>query len=260
MKKFCNILAILALLIAPYTFAVPQAQAVNAIVQTKGCNGGGYVNSYTCAFTSNVTGGSLLVLSITASVGDHYSLTDNRGNTWVHVATSTDERKTVMHYVQNAAAGATTVTVQFASGQFVDSATVMREYSGIETTGALDKSAVGDDEGGFVQTHSTDAPTATTAQANELLVAAIGSSGSGDPVFVAGTNYGNLTQQNGFDSFTFGGMIDRTVSATGAYDASFTTTAFVRGQVVLGTFKETVAATPSSGTSTGAIFMYDDTF
>lgn len=234
LKKAIPVFLVFAVVITVFPSLTFSA---SALVQTSKGNGGGYVNTYNLAMGSNVTAGSTLLACLTSGATDVVTITDNNSNTWAVVTTSTDDRKTELWKAYNTNAGATTITVTFQPARFADSNLIVREYSGLTTTDPLDQTAIGDDEGGFVQTHSTDADTATTAQADELLVACEGSSGASDPVFVAGTNYGNQTSQAGFDAFTYGGMEDRVVGSTGTYGASFTSTGFVTGQIVLGTFK-----------------------
>lgn len=212
-----------------------------ALVQTKSQSSGGYVNSYTVAFTSNVTAGSLLVLNLTAGVADTISsITDGRSNTWTSGATTanseTGERKTWMYYVKNAASGATTVTITFTAGMYPDSAVIMREYSGMDTTSPLDQTSTANDGASYVQTHSAGT-TGTTTQASELIILGGGCSAAADPVFAAGSGYGNVVQQKGFDLYTYSVMTDKVVSSTGTQTGNFTTTSYVRGQGYIATFK-----------------------
>jgi len=212
-----------------------------ALLQTKSGSGGGYVNSFSFSFTSDITSGSLLVLNLIAGNADTISsITDNRSNTWTLAVNSSNptvgERQSWLYYVKNAASGATTVTVTYSGGMFPDSSYIAREYSGMDTAAPLDKTSSANDGSSFVQTHSAGT-TAATTQADELVVLGGGSSGSASPTFAAGTGYGNGVEQKGFDSFTYGFLSDKTVVATGTQTGNFTSTSFVRGQGFIGTFK-----------------------
>lgn len=208
------------------------------LVQTKSQNAGSYSNTNVATLTSNVTAGNLLVLGLTAGSADTVSsITDNQSNTWTLAASNTGtDRQTWIYYAKNVNGGSTTVTVTFAASTFPDSCLTIREYSGLDRTSPLDKTASANDGTSFLTTHDTGT-TAATTQANELAVAVVGSSGSSDPVFAAGTNYGHLQQQNGFDVFTYQGMTDRILTATGTQNTNMTTTGSVRGEGVLVTFK-----------------------
>jgi hypothetical protein len=189
-----------------------------------------------------VTAGNLLVLVLTSGAADTISsIADDKGNTWnlaVSVAAST--RKTYIYYAMNAAAGATTVTVTYTAGQFPDTHYFIREYSGIATTSALDKTASNSNGTGYTDSHSTGT-TAATTQANELVVAAVGSDANGDPTYTAPTGYADFESQGG-QTYTWGACDDKIVSATGTQTATFGSTAYVNSQGAIATFKEAAAA------------------
>lgn len=221
-----------------------------ALVQTKKGNGGGYVNSNAITLTSSVTAGNTLILGFTAGYNNSIaSITDNQSNTWTLIAnnpnSSTTDRRSWLYYAQNVAGGSTTITIVFTSGQFADSSTIVREYSGLATTSVLDQFATGNSGTGYVNSHTTSA-TATTTQANELVVAFVGSGGSASPAFSAGSGYGNITEQQGFDLYTYSAMEDKIVAATGTQTGTFGSTAYVRSQTIVATFKEAVAPTSNT--------------
>lgn len=217
-----------------------------ALVQTKSQHAGNYSNTNVAAMSSNVTAGNLLVLGLTAGSADTIdSITDSLGNTWTLAVDNTGtDRRTWLYYAKNITGGACTVTVTFSAGMFPDSCLTIREYSGCDTASPLDVTASANDGVSFVQTHDCGT-TATTAQNDEVAIAVVGTSGSSDPVFVAGSGYGNLQQQNGFDAFTYQGMTDKILTATGTQNTNMTTTGFVRGEGVLATFKQAAAAAAS---------------
>jgi len=208
-----------------------------SLVQTMAQSSGGYVTSFTLAYTSNITAGSLLVLGLTAGNTDTLvSVVDNNGNTWNLAVTQIGNvRQSWLYYAANANAGATTITVTYTSGTYPDSSAIAREYSGIKTVSPLDVTASASDGATAVTTHSTGT-TATTSQASELVIAFCGSEGNPDPVFAQKSGYGNLVEQKGFDLYTFGAMADLIVSSTGTQNGDMTTTLAERGQGVIATF------------------------
>jgi hypothetical protein len=218
-------------------------EGASAIVQTKVGNGGGYVNSYTITPTSAVTAGNTLILTLTGSKWDTtVTISDDQSNTWTkrqEYATSDIDRITVLWSADNVAGATTVITVQFGSGHYIDSSTVVREYSGL-TTSSYDTGATGSDYGAYVQNH-TSSSTPTTAQANELLVGGGGCSSTGDPTFTATGSFGNSTTSPPFDNYVWSMQQDRTVTATGAYASSWDSSNYVSCYATIGTFKETSA-------------------
>jgi hypothetical protein len=94
------------------------------------------------SYGSNVTAASLLTIEVSYSAGDSItSIDDNKGNIWalaVAITQTSDSQRNELWYAMNAIAGATTVTVHFASGPNFQSLTIM-ESSGVATSAALDK-------------------------------------------------------------------------------------------------------------------------
>lgn len=206
-------------------------------IQSKVGNAGAYSNTNVQSFTSNVTSGSLILVGITASALDTIvSVADNLGNTYVNVSSVADERRNWLYYVKNAIGGSLTLTVTYAASTFPDSVITMVEYGGMDTVSPKDVHAVATDGGNYVQSH-TGATTAATSQADELVVVVGGTGGSTSPGFSAGSGYTNLIVANGFDAFTYGLMAEKVVASTGTQYGNYTSTEFVRGQVIVSTFK-----------------------
>lgn len=204
-----------------------------ALVQTKKGNAGGYNNTNSQAFASNNAAGNFILLKITAGAADTIaSVVDTRGNTYTLIGSAVEagERKTWAYYAKNIPAGANTITVTFGAGQFPDSVIIAREYSGVHLTAPI-RGWIGAGNGNWLQSHSSGA-TAETAQIGDLVAGLIGSSGSADPVFAAGSGYGNLTQQNGFDAFTYGAAEDKTVASAATQTATFTSSGFVKSETL----------------------------
>lgn len=204
-----------------------------SLIQTATGDSGFYTTSGTVTLGSNVTAGNTLFLTVTNGSANTYTVADNRSNTWVKITEATGERRTELWIVKVANAGSTTVTITINSG--ADTALILREYSGL-TSDPYDVSAIGSNPTSYVQTHSS-AATATTAQANELVLC-VGGGTDSNPTYAAGSGYGNLISKGGQDLYTSSVMTDKIVSATGTQTGTFTTTAFMRGETIVATFKE----------------------
>lgn len=218
-----------------------------ALLQTVQGNGGGYVNSYTKTLTS-VTSGSQLHIWLTAGSADTIgSITDDKSNTWVLDETSTGTDRRTWHYrVTSAVVGTTVVTITFGAGQFPDSVIFLREYSAMDTTSPLDQDTSNSSTTNYVNSHDTGT-TATTTNANDVIMAAVGSSGGTSPIFTVPSGFGNLATQSGFDLYTYGAIADKTVSATGTQTAVFGSTEYVRSQSMIGAYK--IASAPAGNTT-----------
>lgn len=214
----------------------------HTLVQTVSGGSGGYVNSFTIAITPSAH--SLLILNLTAGTADTLStVTDGNGNTWVAGPNSNNTtagaRQSWEYHVINSNAGATTITVTYIGGDFPDTAYILREYSGIATSSALDKTSTANDTNNFVQIHPAGT-TAATTQAAELVVLGGGCAVGSDPVCVAGSGFSNGLEQKGFDTFTYAFMSDKTVAAMGTQTGNFTSTGFVEGQGFIATYKDNI--------------------
>lgn len=148
-------------------------------------------------------------------------------------------------YLKNHASGTPTVTATFsASVQFYGIRVL--EISGLDTTAPEDKVAgqgqIGPGTGADLVRSGA---TATTAQANEFLLGLSQDTTSGDPpagTLTAGASY----TKNGTNNHTV--VESRSVSATGAYEATFTQSANDNRITQIITFKEaTGGSTPTTG-------------
>lgn len=222
-----------------------------ALIQTKSGNGGNYSNTNVQTLTSSVTAGNKLILSIVAGAADTIGSISGNSNTYTLITNFaiTSDRQVWLYYVEAANAGSTTVTVTYGAGQFPDSVVIIREYSGLVSSGSLDKTALSSNTSSYTTTHTTAASAATT-QADELVIVAGGNSGNAPSGYSAGSGYGNLVTQNGFDLYTYGMMEDATVSSVGAQTGTYSTTQNVIGIVILATFKiASVGPSPIAATT-----------
>ncbi|HEY5287000.1 MAG TPA: right-handed parallel beta-helix repeat-containing protein [Solirubrobacteraceae bacterium] len=191
----------------------PQAIASPAYVQAASGSTSG--SSLGVSYTANVQAGDLLVGQFRTN--GTTSVSDSVNGSWTEAAQTTKEGVThSIWYRQNAAAGKTTVTVS--GGTSGSLRTVLAEYSGVATTGALDQTACN-------QGTSTSVTTGATASVGtgDLLFVGVGAfehpltvtAGSGDGV--------KATLRTQF-SGTNGTSAEEDVSSTesGAQNASFT--------------------------------------
>ncbi len=184
------------------------------------------------AFGSDNTAGNLLVAVIQVSA-DVTGVTDTRGNTWVKAVEEENAGASTyleLWYVENCAAGANTVTA--ANGFGASFAHVwVGEYSGVATSSALDQTA-----GGQSSTGNPDSgATATTAQADELLVGGIANNGARTVTWTEPD-----TEQ--YDDATAGASrglsaADEIVSATGTFSATGTMSGSADWLAAIATFK-----------------------
>ncbi len=185
------------------------------------------------AFDSNNTAGNLLVCCI-QSFTDITDITDTAGNDWVKavdLGNAGQNHYTDIWYVENCLGSANTVT---AAGHSFGHLWIA-EYSGIETSGALDKTASAENGGAATDVFDSGA-TATTAQADELLVGCTANFGA-----VTSTWTEPDTEQ--YDDASAPGsralsVADEIVAGTGTYSAVGTYSATTTGQQsAIATFK-----------------------
>lgn len=164
---------------------------------------------------TGVAAGSLLVWCGDAG-GAVTALSDDRGDTWTEALEDDAGGSHVGHiwYCMNASSGTHVVTRTGGFGSF--EAYFILEFTGAELSAALDKTAVAHNAA-VVDSTPDSGNTATTAQADEILVGFIGTQNS--------INYSS-NWQNGFTSVGFQVGTSRgltpaykIVSATGAYAA-----------------------------------------
>lgn len=131
--------------------------------------------------------GNLLVLALRVGPGAGTpAVSDSKGNAYSLAVSQTDTadgQKSYLYYAQGVAAGANTTTVSVPSAVTLRMAIL--EYSGIKTSGALDKTASADGPSGsaVIQTGSL------TPSSNNQLILAMGTTGTNSNTFTAGSGY-----------------------------------------------------------------------
>jgi hypothetical protein len=229
---------LLALLVLLLT-ALPT-QAALSVVQKTTCSISGTTVCTTPGLTT--TTGNLFVVNSSYCCAAFTSVTDSKSNSYTNSVaelTGGTSSKGRQDYVASGTGGGThTWTLTGASG-------IYGTISVIEISGAaaspLDRTATGTDAGGF--THTTSS-TATTTQANEVLVGAGGMAVNTTYSLASGSSAFTVQHNIATDASTEG-IITATqiVSATGAYLFSYDSSASGSGSFALiSTWKEATAA------------------
>jgi hypothetical protein len=169
------------------------------------------------AYASTQVAGDLNVVTVgwgdtTSSIS---SVTDTRGNTYtlaVGPTTNTGLQQSV-YYAKNIASGSNTVTVKFNQAASYPDVRIL-EYSGLNTSTPLDGKAAASGSG-----TTANSGAATTTSANELI---FGAGTTGTAFTAAGSGFVNRMIN------LFGNIAeDKTVTSTGSYSATATTTSSV---------------------------------
>lgn len=211
--------------------------AITRLQQTSG-QSGGYVQTATIAYTSNVTAGSLLILVAAGGV-DTGAISDNNTNTWNIAlrATVGTARQCTIGYVFNAHAGATTIT--WTTTNFADSAFIIAEYSGIlSASNPFDQSG----SNNLTGTSFTATAAGNTAQANELVILGLAIDSQSATITGDATFTTLITQLSSAAQFTQAGFQDKVLSAIATPAGTMTTNTSQQGAIALATFKDSGGA------------------
>jgi hypothetical protein len=213
----------------------------SAVVQSRSAQGSGA--SISLAFSSNVTAGNTAIVAIAPYSAAASSTTSSPANTFTSDAavSAGNGGRVAIYSAPNVASGATTVTGNATGSNFITIA--IYEVSGLITSSIKDQSA---SNSGTSASHPTGT-TPTTTQANEFLFAAVqdDSAGTGPPT-VGGSWTLGQHQDNSANPVI--ATAYQTVSATGAYSATFTWNNALFGAAIA-TYKE---AGGGGGSTTGA--------
>src|SRR5436309_760918 len=215
-----------------FGLAASEARAGIAFVKNIGTatgnNTGTSITITLAAGVSVAAGDSIIVSFVGPDLSGTYGATDSTGNSYsvnASGARAGTVRTVVLsaHNVKALASG-NTITVTFPSTSNRRAVTA-DEFSGLAKTGTLDQSLTGN--------ASSTAPdsgfTATTAQAAELLLGAIGVAGSASDTFTAGNDghggtYTALTRVNSGGNVFYIAPEYEIVAATNTYKATATIT------------------------------------
>lgn len=220
---------------------------------SKGISPNGNATSVTSAAVTTAASGSTIVLALSwgfTNGGTFATISDNKGNTYTQIGTElvSGNHRARLYYCENAIGGTGhTATFTINSADFMG--IFFLEITGGATSGILDKNARQND----TTSPFTSGATATTAQANEMLVGFVsGDSGSnpathgisGATPSTGWTIQAGAEEKNG-SANVVGAIATNIVSATGAYTAGFTESGSSRAHVFIATFKEAAAAPKS---------------
>ena len=220
-----------------------------SVVQTKGNTGTG--TSLVTVLDSNTTTGNLILVQILLAFpvfSNISSVTDSQGNSYASVGSpqTLSNSQLLTYYAFNITGGTTpTVTANF-TGSGQQNAVQIREYSGIATTSPLDVIA-----GAAGNSNSPSATTATTTNANDIVIGSIASNIS--TTASAGSGYGNASTYNASNITLF--LEDKEVNATGAQTANATLGQVWNWGAQAITFKLAAGGPPPTTASASTVMM-----
>lgn len=217
-----------------------------SLVQTA-TGGVAFASSYTTQFTTqNTTAGNTIIVFCGEQQTAVTAVSDDNSNTYTKISGASGNGNTTgidLWYAFNITGGIkNTITITTGTTSQRQNS-VIREYSGLTTTDPFDVASVFNNG---VTTTPTSNATATTAQANELVV---GIAGNSNGTFSLGTGYSNLQASNGqVSGWVF--AEDKIVSSTGTQTATFGTNTTGGTVVGVATFKAAAGITTSTSSST----------
>lgn len=193
-----------------------------------------FASSVTLDATITTSAGNLLIAIVEADTvaANGVTVSDNKGNTWSR-AISTSLAATFdleVWYTVITTGGSGHQITATDNGGGVDSILIVEEWSG-NTTTPLDVSVGAT---GVTSTALNSGASATTAQANELVIGA--GVASGAVTLTPGSGYSNLNQAN--TTFSTLAFESKTVSAVGTQTATMTSSASGSWVCQVVTFKE----------------------
>jgi len=221
----------------PYNFRrdILEVGENSTIIQTDS-GAVSYETDLVLTWGGNTQNGDLIVVMVgVVNTNSVTSITDSQSNTYTKIADGTSDYVRGEIWYAKDITGGTTPSVTIATAESDDVTAIMREYSGMSAD-PLDKSAETLDAD-WLTSHTSGA-TATTTQADELVVGGyVGDANSG---YTLGSGYSNLATQDGTDLWISVALEDKVVSSTGTQTATITSAEYIKGYMVVATFKETV--------------------
>lgn len=209
--------------------------AISVVNRNKG-NDAATTGTVTATFPSNSLNNTLIVIGVADAASTTLATpTDSAGNAYTLVQTYTGLTVNMKCWVNYSCAISVTTNTVSMGDSFNDAGMFIFEVAGLASSGAFDKSA-GQQQSSA--TAPTSGNTATTTNANELLIGVIGHSASNTPLPTVGAGYSNL--QTFGESFLTAGCEEQIVASTGTYAATFGLAA-------------------NSANATTAIFTFSDT-
>lgn len=189
------------------------------------------------------TAGDAIIVAVAIKANPISTITDNLGQTYTLASSISvgGSGLSYIYYVLNTGEGVTTITVTL--GALVSDTIVLTaaEYSGISTSGALDKTSTNAN----TSTSWTSGLTATTSQANELLFGSAYDSQNSTTILTPGTGYTTVNSEPGSSVLLF--TEDQIVTSTGTYAATGSSSKPDHIYAMIATF--------TLNTSAGALFV-----
>jgi hypothetical protein len=209
------------------------------LVQKKSGTGTG--SSVSATWPATTTAGNLLVILVSGVNGSDFNINTPTNFTDVDegIKTGPPYVHAKLFYRENAPASSGSQSVSF-SASITGGAIEIAEYSGIATSGSLDKHNNNNGSGTALDSGTT----ATTTQANELWLAVL-ANGNTNNTFSSPTN--GFTIEDTASSASQGpsqAFLDKIVSSTGAADAGCTGSATGNWAGAIGTFLAAAATFP----------------
>jgi len=228
-------LLVLVVLFSNAFIKIREAEAAITLVGNIGTNNqkdGGHTSLSVTVGASGVGAGHSIIVTIAMdnSPTGAVSCSDTAGNTYTNDVdfgqdSGTNGSRTIICAAHNVSALVNGNTITVNHPNVKASAMSANEFSGLATSSVLDKTASAGDNTG-TNTSPTSGNTATTTQANELLIGAIAVEGPTADTFTLGASYSTLTRAgtnagSAQDNITMNCEY-QIVSATGAYHADGT--------------------------------------
>jgi hypothetical protein len=213
------------------------------LVQNTAVAGASAATTLTVTLGSAPTNGNTLIAVITAAgqyeVTGQVSGISETGATWTKAVAQGSQGAcdTEIWYANNVSGASTTITITQAASGYMSA--VVAEYSGLATSGVLDKTASNYNSGSSTGDTGT---TATTSQANELWIGGIGYDSYATSQLSSPTNgFTVVNWANGSGSWWLGevstNFLAHNATATGTADSSGAIGAAASWDGVMATFK-----------------------
>jgi len=224
--------------------ALPRPAGAIAFVRSASASSSTSSTTVAASFPTNAAGDLLVVVAEWNDNGATATIADTALNSYSVALGPVDnpdsQFRQQIWFVANSAAsaGTNTVTVTFSVAQAAKSI-LIHEYSGLNTSSPLDRSASASGTG----TALGSGLTAATAQADELIFG-IGTNDTATVTHTAGTGF-TLRETQGPSAGQRVSSEDKIVAATGQYNATFTASATGTWTALVVTFKGAGGAAPA---------------
>jgi hypothetical protein len=244
-----------AIIAAVLLIAASQAKASILLVSTSTASNNASASSITSTLASVVSGNLIVAFCAHGTTFvNPTNVTDTFGSSFTNFALASNSNAGAIsgYYATSSGSGSDTVGCNFASS-VGGRAFVGMQYGGIAASSPLDATAF---NGTTTALNPYPAGPFSTVQANEVIVAAMGTANLSAPT--AGTGYAlEATSTRGSTSSL--GAEDQTVTSTqSGVSSTFGNTANSSNMMVVGTFRAASSAATSSAAKPNALFFAGD--